>query len=72
MTQIEFLEDGFRQGFLEIRLHADGTYVYNCKNLISCGSCTYRPYCNTITCGIESHHPELFQQLKDKYPHLFI
>ena len=72
MTQIEFLEDGFRQGFLEIHLHADGTYIYDCKHLISCESCTYRPCCNTIKRGIESYHPELFQQLKDKYPHLFI
>lgn len=72
MTQIEFLEEGFKQGFLYLYQYSDASYVFDCTYDIDCDTCEFRPNCNTISCGIETHHPELFQQFKDKCPHLFI
>lgn len=71
MTQIEFLEEDFKQGFLCVETYSDNTYGFACS-LLTCYACEYSEVCNTIKCGIEIHHPELFQQLKDKCPHLFI
>ena len=72
MTNLEFLEEGFKQGFLYLSCHTDSSYMFDCIHPIICDTCQFRPNCNTISCGIEIYHPELFQQLKDKCLHLFI
>lgn len=71
MTQIEFLDTGFYEGFLCIETYNDNTYGFGCT-LLTCYTCEYSEVCSTIKCGLETYHPELFQYLKDKLPHLFI
>ena len=72
MTQLEFLEEGLKQEFLNLSLSKENIYMLNCKSTITCDICQYKPNCYTISCWIETSHPELFQQLKDKCPHLVV